>query len=117
MTDRPDIRKRPFLAAAMLLLQLVVAGFVPLADAAFEAAASDGPAHLESQSGVPCPPGHDHTDCEFCRFAGHNLVSAPPPDAAIALTAWIRTQAPASPRIIRTAHLDRPFGPRAPPIV
>jgi hypothetical protein len=117
VTDRPDIPKRRFLAAALLLLQLSVAGFVPLADAALEAAASDGSAHIESQDGEPCPPGHDHDVCEFCRVAGHDLVYASALNVAAAPTAWTPSRAPTTPRSVRTARLGGPFGPRAPPLV
>jgi hypothetical protein len=116
LTDRPDIRKRPLLAAALLVLQFAVAALVPLADAAVEAAAGNGTEHIEAQSGVPCPPGHDHLDCMFCRFAGHNLVSGAAASMATVQTVWTFVQASTGPTHTGSPLFSGPLGPRAPPI-
>ncbi|MCI0436603.1 MAG: hypothetical protein L0271_23640 [Gemmatimonadetes bacterium] len=117
MRTRSQLRRRTVFSVLLLLQQLVVFAAVPLADAVLEATARDGPAHFESQSGAPCPPGHDHFDCPFCRVAGSGLL----PAAAVAAAPRIAIDRPIAPILIdgyaSPHHFFRPFGPRAPPLV
>jgi hypothetical protein len=117
MQTRSQHRRRTVSSALLLLLQFAVGAAVPLADAVQEAMARDGPAHVESQSGVPCPPGHDHFHCSFCRVAGASLL--PATAVASAPRAAIERQAPSASAdgFTTPRHLVGPFGPRAPPLV
>ncbi len=54
-------------AGVSLLLQLFVAGAVPLADARAEAVSRDAQAHVESTSDGTCVPAHPHSACVLCK--------------------------------------------------
>ena len=105
------------LSALLLVLQFAVVAAVPLADAAVEAIARDGPAHLESQNGAPCPPGHDHVQCEFCRVAGTTLAASAVAAVAPRTNAVLHVTAQPADRTFASPVTAGPLGPRAPPIV
>jgi hypothetical protein len=116
MQVRSQHRRGTAVSALLLVLQLAAAVAVPLADAVLEATVRNGPAHLEAQNGAPCPPGHDHLFCQFCRFTTPRLVpavrveSAPGGDVQprpVRLDILLGCNAPVA---------AGPIGPRAPPI-
>ena len=67
----------PRLAATLvLLLQLIVAGVLPVVDAAAPSggAVASGTAHFEAPNSQGCPRVHDERSCRTCpllRLAGH----------------------------------------------
>jgi hypothetical protein len=116
MQLRSQHRRGTAVSALLLVFQLAVALAVPLADAVLEATARDGPAHLEAQNGAPCPPGHDHLFCQFCRFNAPRLPLETRAEAA--LDCGVERH-PAAPRLLlahSTPAAAGPVGPRAPPI-
>jgi hypothetical protein len=116
MIGVPDSRgNKPFLASLLLALQLVVAGFVPLVDAVLESGSRDGPHHVETRNGAPCPPGHDHLNCQFCRFAGNHFTAPPVATLPVNATRERLGSAAVDVSLAHTAHTS-PLGPRAPPI-
>lgn len=61
----------------LFLLQIVLVGAAPLADARAEAEATYADLHLESES-TACGVGHDHLLCTICRTIGMGAVPALP---------------------------------------
>lgn len=75
--SRTRARRKP-LAFAVLLLQLLLVGAAPYADAQLEAEAYSSTLHVESE-GADCATAHDHAACQLCRvlhLAGHPPVPA-----------------------------------------
>lgn len=116
MQLRSQHRRGSAVSALLLVLQFAVLGAVPVADAVLEATARDGYTHLETRSGAPCPPGHDHLLCQFCRFGAPRLL----PEARVESAADYRVErhaaAPRTPAIHSIPVATGPVGPRAPPI-
>lgn len=100
----------------LLVLQLLLGLFAPVADAQGEAQAADAVVHVESDDRPACPTGHNHLQCQFCRHLGTNLLRTPgverTPQPGAALSAR------PSANIIAPASVQRiyPLGSRAPPL-
>lgn len=60
-------RRRRRGAVLLAVVQLVVAGLVPAADAALERSAVGEPAHVEALADGACGVHHDHLFCQLCR--------------------------------------------------
>jgi hypothetical protein len=115
MQTHPKHRGYTPLSALLLVVQCAFAAAIPLADAVVEAIARDGPAHLESQNSAPCPPGHDHLQCQFCRVAGTTLVASTEPVSVPRTTAVRHFAAARADRVFASPVTAGPLGPRAPP--
>src|SRR5438046_1759500 len=63
-------RRSRLVAAIFAVLQLMVAGLGPIADARLEASERHSVAHVESERPQPCSAGHDHLFCQICRVIG-----------------------------------------------
>lgn len=107
----PGSRTRAFV---LLLLQVVLAGVAPIADARLEAEATHGGAHVESES-TDCRLGHDHLFCTICRAidGGAEPVQATPDLPARAGVLYLPTASPDDRRAVAQARTSG--HPRAPP--
>ncbi len=103
------------LAFVTLLLHLVVAGAVPLADAHAEQGSRVVAAHVESPDTTGCPAVHDHLDCALCRViaGGSGELPLPQPRDADLATRVVEGAAP-TPSHPGADH--RGPGARAPPL-
>lgn len=100
-----------------LLLHLMVAGLVPLADARLEAQSRLGDvSHVESERDHGCAPGHDHAACQLCHVGQTRSLAAaagPLPDYATTRRAATR---PRSADLAPSAAPVSSLGARAPPL-
>ncbi|HUH11910.1 MAG TPA: hypothetical protein VMK65_02325 [Longimicrobiales bacterium] len=96
-------RPRRLTTALFLLLHLLVAGGVGLAEARADGGTGEAAPHLTAVGGDECPPYHSHLDCQLCRTL--RLSAAPaglsgtlplPLDAPRALIAAARQAGPAA---------------------
>lgn len=116
VTREPGVRKRVRgLRFLLVVLQVVLWGAAPVADAILDAESARAVTHVESHSRSSCPPSHDQATCAICHFL--QLFSAPGHGArSIAIT--LRRPAPERPLrlAVRAADTaDTPL-PRAPPL-
>jgi hypothetical protein len=113
---RPCARNRVrSLRFLLLVLQVVLWGAAPVADARLDAESARAVVHVESHSRPSCPPSHNPAICAICHFL--QLFSAPAhgaPSVAIALG----RSAPERPLrlAVRAADAASTPLPRAPPL-
>jgi hypothetical protein len=101
---------------ALFLLQIVLAGAAPYADARLEADASHADVHLESESADACGLGHDHLFCSMCR-ALDLRVGATVPAGLLSAAAPVPSGAPPVLRGFPAGIFeDTSCPPRAPPL-
>jgi hypothetical protein len=87
---RLAIRPR-FVKLALLLLQFLAVGVVPVLDAPIEGAAYGAVAHVEDTGRTDCPLGHEPEECQLCRV----LRSTPLPVPAATLASVEPVASPA----------------------
>lgn len=102
------------LSGIMLLLQLVLAAGIPLADVRLD---SDSPigAHFEQEGEAPCPTGHDHLKCQFCRYSGSFADAVVVASIALNASREVRLASNVSDRSLASPQFHRAHPPRAPP--
>lgn len=102
------------LAGIMLLLQLVLAAGIPLADGRLD---RDGPigAHFEQEDGAPCPAGHDHLKCQFCRYSGSFGDAVVVASIALNASPEVRLASNPADRSLASSQFYKAHPPRAPP--
>ncbi|HEX4573801.1 MAG TPA: hypothetical protein VH158_01625 [Gemmatimonadales bacterium] len=99
------------LALALLVIQGLAGGAVPLAHASEHFSA---PAHVEAHHDAGCLALHDELRCALCQFAGSQV--APELVRSIAVTAPRAARRPPRPRVAPAAGSQhRTAPPRAPP--
>jgi hypothetical protein len=109
---RKRVRSLRFL---LLLLQVVLWGAAPVADAMLDAESARAVTHVESHSHSSCPRSHDHATCAICHFL--QLFSAPGHGAKSVATT-LRRRTPERPvrLAVRAADTASTPLPRGPPL-
>jgi len=103
-------------AAAVLALQLLLAGMLPLVDAGVEATAAR-PDIAVSDGGADAPGrrSHDHLACQFCRLLGQGALTAAGTARVAILVEPTSPPASATAATVTAATSPLPLGSRAPP--
>jgi len=105
---------RGVLSAALLLVQLVLGGALPFADARVDGRAGESDTHVEAGTSS-CPATHDHVQCQFCRHLATTLFDAVSPERSPAAPEAAVTGTACDERILALS-LTRIPGARAPPV-
>lgn len=100
-------------AAIALVLQLVLAVGLPVADAS-HGIRSDRRAHVEQEDSGPCSSGHT-PDCQLARVLGAGAVPPLEGRSVSAPAVSVPLASPVDDVVVLGSILDSAHGPRAPP--
>lgn len=116
MTHRADAGvARRAITSIVLLLQLVLVGAIPMADALIDSGPL-GP-HIEAADAAPCAPVHDHQKCQLCRHNGEFGTAVAATSVAVTAPTRIRATTDSPDHIPPATYLGGVHQPRAPPSV
>jgi hypothetical protein len=108
-------RTRSIAALSGLLLYAFTTFAAPLADAREHADTGATEVHIESGTGAPCAPAHDHANCAFCRYQSSTVVEAPEAISVPASTASVTRLISHNIERLPGSFPCIPVGSRAPP--